>query len=333
MDLKFSQFFFDGNLNVLHAAHSVKVRPSSAHRVYLSLHKIPLMIYSMTGYGKASARIGLRRYTAELRSLNGKQLDLGVRMPSAFRAKEMDLRKHLGKAVGRGKCDLSLHYAVEGAEPRELNKPLIEAYVSELSQLAADQGFSGKDNSLLAMAMRLPDVIQQPNDEVDEDEWKAIEALVGEAVDQFIRFRKEEGKSLEADFNQRIRSIQSLKDAVEPLLHARVQRIRDRIESNFKELQDKGRLDENRFEQEMLFYMEKLDVSEELVRLTAHCEHFLDVMNQAPGQGKKLGFIAQEIGREINTLGSKANDADMQRIVVQMKDELEKIKEQVLNAL
>ena len=183
------------------------------------------------------------------------------------------------------------------------------------------------------MAMRLPDVIQQPNDEIDEDEWKAIEALVKAAVDQFIRFRKEEGKSLEADFNQRIRSIQSMKDAVEPLLHARVQRIRDRIESNFKELQDKGRLDENRFEQEMLFYMEKLDVSEELVRLTAHCEHFLDVMDQAPGQGKKLGFIAQEIGREINTLGSKANDADMQRIVVQMKDELEKIKEQVLNAL
>ena len=162
---------------------------------------------------------------------------------------------------------------------------------------------------------------------------EAISALVSEAVDQFIRFRAEEGKSLEADFNQRIRSIQSLKDAVEPLLQARVQRIRERIQSNFNELQDKGRLDENRFEQEMLFYMEKLDVSEELVRLTAHCEHFLGVMGQDPGQGKKLGFIAQEIGREINTLGSKANDADMQRIVVQMKDELEKIKEQVLNAL
>ena len=291
------------------------------------------MIYSMTGYGKASARIGSRRYTAELRSLNSKQLDLSVRMPSAFRAKEMELRKQLGTAVGRGKCDLSLQYAVEGAEPRELNKPLIDAYVSELSQLAAGQGFPERDNALLAMAMRLPDVIQQANDDIDEEEWKAISALVNEAVDQFVRFRAEEGKSLEADFNQRIRSIQSLKDAVEPLLQARVQRIRERIQANFNELQYKGRLDENRFEQEMLFYMEKLDVSEELVRLTAHCEHFLDVTGQDPGQGKKLGFIAQEIGREINTLGSKANNADMQRIVVQMKDELEKIKEQVLNAL
>ena len=164
------------------------------------------MIYSMTGYGKASARIGLRRYTAELRSLNGKQLDLSVRMPSAFRAKEMELRKHLGTAVGRGKCDLSLQYAVEGAEPRELNKPLIDAYVTELSRLAAGRGFPDKDNALLAMAMRLPDVIQQANDEIDDEEWKAIAALVDEAVDQFIRFREEEGKSLEADFNQRIHS-------------------------------------------------------------------------------------------------------------------------------
>ena len=170
-----------------------------------------------------------------------------------------------------------------------VNKPLIDAYVSELSQLAAGQGFPEKDNALLAMAMRLPDVIQQANDDIDEEEWKAISALVSEAVEQFIHFRAEEGKSLEADFNQRIRSIQSLKEAVEPLLQARVQRIRERIQSNFNELQDKGRLDENRFEQEMLFYMEKLDVSEELVRLTAHCEHFLDVMGQDPGKGKKLG--------------------------------------------
>lgn len=291
------------------------------------------MIHSMTGYGKATGRIGSRRYTAELRSLNGKQLDLSVRMPSAFRAKEMELRKHLGAAVIRGKCDLSLQYAVEGAEPRELNKPLIQAYLESLGGLASEQGYPEKDNALLAMAMRLPDVVQQASDEIDENEWKAIAALVDEAVEQFVRFRIEEGKSLEADFAHRIRSIQDLKTAVEPLLQARVNRIRERIQSNFNELQDKGRLDENRFEQEVLFYMEKLDVSEELVRLTAHCEHFVDVMKQAPGQGKKLGFIAQEIGREINTLGSKANDADMQRIVVQMKDDLEKIKEQVLNAL
>ena len=333
MSLEFSQFLFDWNLNALNATHGAKVRPSQPHRVYLSLLKIPSMIYSMTGYGKASARVGSRRYMAEIRSLNGKQLDLSVRIPSAFRAKEMELRKHLGTTIGRGKCDLSLQYVVEGAEPRELNKLLIQAYVTELGELAAGQGFPEKDNALLAMAMRMPDVIQQANDDIDEAEWKAIAALIDEAVDQFIQFRKEEGKSLEADFNKRIRNIQSFKDTVEPLLKARVQRIRDRIQSNFNELHDKGRLDENRFEQEMLFYMEKLDVSEELVRLSAHCEHFLDVLAQAPGQGKKLGFITQEIGREINTLGSKANDAEMQRVVVQMKDELEKIKEQVLNAL
>lgn len=291
------------------------------------------MIHSMTGYGKATARIGSRRYTAELRSLNGKQLDLSVRMPSAFRAKEMELRKALGAAIHRGKCDLSIQYAVEGAEPRELNKPLIGAYLERLGGIAQEHGYPTQDNALLAMAMRLPDVIQQSSDEIDEEEWSAIAALVEEAIAQFIAFREEEGKSLAADFTERIRSIQSLKEEVEPLLQARVDRIRERIQTNFNELKDKGRLDENRFEQEVLFYMEKLDVSEELVRLKAHCEHFTDVMNQAPAQGKKLGFIAQEIGREINTLGSKANDADMQRIVVQMKDELEKIKEQVLNAL
>lgn len=287
----------------------------------------------MTGYGKATALIGTRRYTAELRSLNGKQLDLSVRLPSAYRSKEMDLRKRLGDAVVRGKCDLTLQYVVEGVEPRDLNKPLIAAYLSDLRDVSNAQGFPDADNALLAMAMRLPDVIQQPREDVNEEEWVQIEQLVDEAVEQFNRFRAEEGQTLESDFHVRVNNIVALQEEIGPMLKARVERIRERIQTNFQEIQDRGRLDENRFEQEVLFYIEKLDVSEELVRLEAHCNHFVEVLHQGIGQGKKLGFIAQEMGREINTLGSKANDADMQRIVVQMKDELEKIKEQVLNAL
>jgi len=291
------------------------------------------MIYSMTGYGKATALIGSRRYTAELRSLNGKQLDMSVRMPSAFRSKEMELRKRLGEMVGRGKCDLSLQYVVEGLEPRDLNQPLIETYVDSLSGIALSKGLSAQDSSLLAMAMRLPDVVQQPKEEVDESEWSKIAGLLDEAAAQFKAFRAEEGLSLEADFRERIGNIQRLQVEMKPLIDARILRIRERIQSNFEEIQDRGRLDENRFEQEVLFYIEKLDVSEELVRLSAHCAHFMEVLNEEPGQGKKLGFISQEMGREINTLGSKANDAEMQRAVVEMKDELEKVKEQVLNAL
>lgn len=287
----------------------------------------------MTGYGKATALIGSRRYTAELRSLNGKQLDMSVRMPSAFRSKEMELRKRLGEMVGRGKCDLSLQYVVEGLEPRDLNQPLIETYVDSLSGIARSKGLSAQDSSLLAMAMRLPDVVQQPKEEVDESEWSKIAGLLDEAAAQFKAFRAEEGLSLEADFRERIGNIQRLQVEMKPLIDARILRIRERIQSNFEEIQDRGRLDENRFEQEVLFYIEKLDVSEELVRLSAHCAHFMEVLNEEPGQGKKLGFISQEMGREINTLGSKANDAEMQRAVVEMKDELEKVKEQVLNAL
>jgi len=245
----------------------------------------------------------------------------------------MELRKRLGEMVGRGKCDLSLQYVVEGLEPRDLNQPLIETYVDSLSGIARSKGLSAQDSSLLAMAMRLPDVVQQPKEEVDESEWSKIAGLLDEAAAQFKAFRAEEGLSLEADFRERIGNIQRLQVEMKPLIDARILRIRERIQSNFEEIQDRGRLDENRFEQEVLFYIEKLDVSEELVRLSAHCAHFMEVLNEEPGQGKKLGFISQEMGREINTLGSKANDAEMQRAVVEMKDELEKVKEQVLNAL
>lgn len=287
----------------------------------------------MTGYGKATGLIGTRRYTIEVRSLNGKQLDLSVRIPSAFRAKEMELRKIVGESVVRGKCDVSLQFAVEGVERRELNVPLIGAYIKDLGGIAEANGMDAQHESILGMALRLPDVVQQPREEVDESEWESIVNLTQEALNQFQDFRKNEGEALSEDFHLRVSNIRLLEAEILPLLESRIQRIRERIQSNFEEIQDRGRLDENRFEQEVLFYIEKLDVSEELVRLKAHCDHFVEVMNQPQGQGKKLGFIAQEMGREINTLGSKANDAEMQRVVVQMKDELEKIKEQVLNAL
>ena len=291
------------------------------------------MILSMTGYGKSTATIGSRRYTAEIRSLNGKNLDLSVRMPSAFREKEMELRKALSQAIARGKCDLSLHYVADGVERKELNAPLIAAYLSDLEGIAQSRGYENDPGSLMQTAMRLPDVLQQTKEELNEDEWGQIRQLVDEALANFLAYRVHEGKTLEVDFRARVSSIAEMERQIGPLLDERIKRIRSRIQSNFDEIQDRGRLDENRFEQEVMFYLEKLDVSEERVRLTAHCDYFIEVLEQPAGQAKKLGFIAQEMGREINTLGSKANDADMQRFVVQMKDELEKIKEQVLNAL
>ncbi|MDE0871327.1 MAG: YicC family protein [Flavobacteriales bacterium] len=290
------------------------------------------MIHSMTGYGKSASTIGSRRYTAEVRSLNGKQLDLSVRMPQAFREKEMELRKLLSSAIVRGKSDINLHYEADATDQRELNIPLIEHYLTHLEKLADKKGYE-KDGLLLGTAMRLPDTVQQSREEVNEDEWKQIRRLVEEAVSQFLEFRIQEGKTMEMDLLGRVEQILELESKLDPLLTERIERVRDRIQANFDEIKDRGRLDENRFEQEVLFYIEKMDVSEERVRLKAHCQYFMDILETDFGQGKKLAFIAQEMGREINTLGSKANDAEIQRFVVQMKDELEKIKEQVLNVL
>lgn len=298
---------------------------------YLYRKSLP-MIHSMTGYGKSASTIGSRRYTAEVRSLNGKQLDLSVRMPQAFREKEMELRKLLSSAIVRGKSDINLHYEADATDQRELNIPLIEHYLTHLEKLADKKGYE-KDGRLLGTAMRLPDTVQQSREEVNEDEWKQIRRLVEGAVSQFLEFRIQEGRAMESDLRERVDQILELESKLDPLLTERIERVRDRIQANFDEIKDRGRLDENRFEQEVLFYIEKMDVSEERVRLKAHCQYFMDILEADFGQGKKLAFIAQEMGREINTLGSKANDAEIQRFVVQMKDELEKIKEQVLNVL
>ena len=286
----------------------------------------------MTGFGKAEGVIGNRKYSVEVRSLNSKQFDLNLRMPSVFREKEMRLRKLLRESVIRGKCDFSLNYEQDPSDAKhEINAKLVQTYITQLEALAEGAGL--KEENLLGMAIRMPDALQSPQEQLDDDVWSGIEKLLTNALDAFNAFRETEGAATLEDFNNRIKTIRHASINLDPLLDERLARIKSRIKTNLSEAIDKSKIDENRFEQEVIFYIEKTDVSEERSRLTAHCDHFDEILADGIGQGKKLGFIAQEIGREINTLGSKANDADIQRLVVQMKDELEKIKEQVLNVL
>ena len=290
------------------------------------------MIRSMTGYGKAEAVVSNRKYSVEIRSLNSKQFDLNARIPAIFREKEMQLRKLLRSRVVRGKCDFFLSYETDASESKhEINIDLVQSYISQLVNIALASGQQA--DNLLAIAIKMPDALQHPKEELDEDVWSKVQAIVEEALDAFDNFREVEGGSIEKDFKAGISIISEESKNLDPLLEARLNRIRTRIKNNLEEVIDRAKIDENRFEQEVLFYIEKTDVAEERSRLAAHCEHFEDVLKNGIGQGKKFGFIAQEIGREINTLGSKANDADIQRLVVKMKDELEKIKEQVLNVL
>ena len=286
----------------------------------------------MTGYGKAEGVIGNRKYSVEVRSLNSKQFDLNIRMPSVFREKEMGLRKLLREIVIRGKCDFFLSYEQDPSEVKhEINTKLVQTYISQLEALADSSGVKGEN--LLGMAIRMPEALQSPQEHLDDDVWTGVEKLITQALNAFNIFRETEGAATLEDFNNRIKIIRDESINLDPLLEARLSRIRSRIKTNLSEAIDRSKIDENRFEQEVIFYIEKTDVSEERTRLAAHCNHFDEILADGIGQGKKLGFIAQEIGREINTLGSKANDADIQRLVVQMKDELEKIKEQVLNVL
>ena len=287
------------------------------------------MIRSMTGYGKAEGVVGNRKYNIEVRSLNSKQFDLNTRIPSMFREKEMQLRKLLRSRIIRGKCDFFLFYELDPTEVKhEVNTTIVENYISQLKNVSGSE-----ESDLLALAMRMPEAMQSPKEELDDKSWAQIENLVVDALDKFDNFRETEGDAITSDFKNGISIIRSCSDDLGPLLNVRLKRVRERIRTNLEEAIDKNKIDESRFEQEVLFYIEKQDVSEERSRLAAHCEHFEEIMSSGVGQGKKLGFVAQEIGREINTLGSKANDADIQRIVVQMKDELEKIKEQILNVL
>lgn len=290
------------------------------------------MIRSMTGYGKAEGNVGNRKFTIELKSLNSKQLDLNVRMPSVYKEKEMSLRKWLASNVVRGKVDLGIYYEADASEKRmTINQSLMKSFHEDLEQVA---GAIGQENvDYMSILMRIPDVMKPEREELDEDEWGQIMDLIKKGHEMFESYRRQEGAGLEKEFAERIRKIMSLEAELDEAIDARVNKIKTRIKENIDELIDPEKVDRNRFEQELIYYLEKLDVSEERQRLQSNCEYFLDILAKGEAQGKKLGFISQEIGREINTLGSKANDAVIQRSVVQMKDELEKIKEQVLNVL
>lgn len=290
------------------------------------------MIKSMTGYGKAEGTIGLRKFTIEVRSLNSKQLDMNLRMPSIYKEKEMDLRKFLSKKILRGKADISIYYDSQGEEKKvSVNKPLIESYHKDFKEIA--DAIGQKDVDFLSLMMRIPDVLKSEKEDLNPKEWESILKLIEEATEGLIEYRTSEGKLIGEEFIQRINTIIAYTSEVKEPLENRITKIKNRIKTNLHEHIDEEKVDKNRFEQELVYFLEKLDVSEEIQRLGSHCNYFLEIMKEEGNQGKKLGFILQEIGREINTLGSKANDSSVQKIVVKMKDELEKIKEQILNVL
>ncbi len=291
------------------------------------------MLLSMTGYGKALCEIGNKKLTIEIKSLNSKQLDLNTRLPGFYREKEIEVRNLISRRLERGKVDFSLYAEVTGAENNSvINTEIVKNYYQQLSKISDELGIGSK-NELLQIIMRLPDVLKTEREELDEGEWKLILEGIEKAMDELIKFRAQEGKALEKDITERTQIILDLLKQVDPLEKQRIIKVRERLRQNLKELSENDEYDENRFEQELIFYIEKLDITEEKIRLANHCEYFINNLGNEENVGKKLGFITQEMGREINTLGSKANDSDMQKLVIKMKDELEKIKEQLLNVL
>ena len=285
------------------------------------------MIQSMTGYGKHILQLPSKKITIELKSLNSKNLDINARLPQFYREKELELRKMIAAALVRGKVDFNLYVEITGEETTaEVNQGVVKNYMDQLSKIV-----KGDEIKLLEMALRMPDTLKTEKDAIDEEEYKSIVEAMNEALSNIVEFRNEEGKVLEEDFVTRLKNLNELLEAVKAMDPERLGTVRERLEKAVADL--KVELDANRFEQELIYYLEKYDITEEKVRLANHLKYFETTLNSKESNGKKLGFISQEIGREINTIGSKANYAPMQQLVVQMKDELEKIKEQMLNVL
>lgn len=285
------------------------------------------MIQSMTGFGKASLQMPNKKITVEIKSLNSKGLDLNVRMPSVFREMELGLRNKIAQKLERGKIDFSLYVEVTGEETSsKINVPIVKAYIKQMKEVV-----DGDETELLKMAVRMPDALKTEREEIDENDWATIDGVITEALENIVNFRVSEGISLEKEFLIRIGNILSLMNETVALDGERLQTVKDRLHASIEEL--KVTVDTNRFEQELIFYLEKMDITEEKVRLENHLNYFIETLAGTEANGRKLGFITQEMGREINTMGSKSNHATMQKLVVQMKDELEKIKEQVLNVL
>ncbi|WP_334125657.1 YicC/YloC family endoribonuclease [Empedobacter brevis] len=286
------------------------------------------MIASMTGYGKAVLELPEKKVTIEIRSLNSKTLDLNTRIPSFYREKELEIRNLISEKVQRGKVDFSMLVELNpAARNQNINAELIKSYLEEFKSITP----TVTDGELLPVVMRMPDVISYTQDDLSEEEWNQIRATIIEAITALNQFRLDEGKVLEKYLTFNLTNILELLTQVVPFEKERIETIKERFNKRLEEL--KVDVDQNRFEQELIFYLEKFDITEEKVRLKNHCEYFLKELDGTASNGKKLGFISQEIGREINTLGSKSNHSEMQKIVVQMKDELEKIKEQSLNIL
>ncbi|MBD0850414.1 YicC/YloC family endoribonuclease [Maribacter arenosus] len=285
------------------------------------------MIQSMTGFGKHVIQLPTKKVTIELKSLNSKSLDLNARMPNAYREKELELRKLIATSLVRGKIDFGLYIENTGDETStQVNEVVVRQYMKQLASIA-----QGDDFKLLEMALNLPDALKTEREDIDEEEYNTILEVLKEALLEINKFRLQEGVVLEEDFVQRIKNMESLLEKVAKIDPERQEGIRERLEKAVADM--KAEVDENRFEQELIYYLEKYDITEEKVRLANHLDYFSKTLKSADSNGKKLGFISQEIGREINTIGSKANYAPMQQLVVQMKDELEKIKEQMLNVL
>lgn len=286
----------------------------------------------MTGYGRAVVELPNKKITIEIRSLNSKQFDLFTRLPLLYREKEIALRNSLSKQLERGKVDLSMNVEVVAKDvTSKIDHHVVKQYQQELTALAKEMSVPAPED-WFSVLMRLPDTMKQDIEELDDTEWKQVEAAINQAVKELIDFRAREGEMLQNLLKEKIDRIHTLLGEIEPFEAERIEKVKSRLHEELKNLEG-IEYDKNRFEQEVIYYLEKLDVNEEKTRLAHHLDYFLETLNDPRSQGKKLGFITQEIGREINTLGSKSNQSDMQRIVVQMKDELEQIKEQILNVL
>lgn len=291
------------------------------------------MIKSMTGFGLATNDYAHAKYTVEIKSLNSKFLELSLKLPKSFSDKELVLRNECSKLIERGKVHVNItaEYSNASAKAAKINQELLNTYYTQL-ETAADKLGAGKEN-LFQLVLNFPDVVQYPEENVTEEEWKLIHLTFEQALSNFQIFRRDEGSVLKQDIELRVHNILNAQKKVELQEPSRIPLIRERLNNYLAEAIGKENIDQNRFEQELIFYIDKLDITEEKIRLKSHCDYFLESLKDTDANGKKLGFISQEIGREINTMGSKANDAGIQQIVISMKEELEKIKEQLLNVL
>jgi len=291
------------------------------------------MLASMTGFGKAECELPGKKVSIEIKSLNSKQLDISTRLPSFIKEKEVDIRNEISRELERGKIDCYISTELTSEDSaHKINKDIVKSYIKQLQEIREELKLE-RNEQLVQVAMRLPDALKTDKEEMDEKEWDIILDSVHTAIEGVKMYRSREGNILAEDIQKRIQLILEKLEKIKSFEEARIQNIRDRITQNLKELKLDESYDPNRFEQELIYYLERLDITEEKVRLASHCNYFLEILPSSESVGKKLGFISQEIGRELNTLGSKSGDSNIQKLIVEMKDELEKIKEQLNNIL